>query len=182
MRYTIDEGIGSIRSFVPSEMTTENDSEIMKFSKEGKLLKSVESECASDVKLLCLTSKPDYAWAYCLNKVILMGMTYQYLLAYISTLGGAYHLCDQPVVAMKLANMMCFLGSLVGNDALIVKANIYRAVNFSDMGHTQVALLTVKRCKRISNRRNWSSLIGFCDAVEHYIKSTRNPDKTITEK
>ena len=58
----------------------------------------------------------------------------QYLLACLSTLGGAHHLCNKPQQALQLAIRQEYLGYTLGSTQVIVRARVFQAVNHALLG------------------------------------------------
>lgn len=58
----------------------------------------------------------------------------QYTLACLSTLGGANHLCDRPLQALVMARRQELVGQVLQNFSIVVKAQVYQAVNFALLG------------------------------------------------
>lgn len=54
----------------------------------------------------------------------------QYEFAVISTLGGAYHLCNKPKVALILAQKQEALGRKLGSTVIVVKSKLHQAANW----------------------------------------------------
>jgi hypothetical protein len=58
----------------------------------------------------------------------------QHELACLSTLGGAYHLCNKPLVALTIAKQQEVVGRRLGSTNLIVRAKVFQAVNLRILG------------------------------------------------
>ena len=70
----------------------------------------------------------------CLSKLQREACYYQYQLAYLSTMGGAYFLCENPRVALVIAKKQEFVGSKLGASSIIMRSRVYQAVNYALLG------------------------------------------------
>lgn len=88
--------------------------------------------CDCDLKpVLC---HPDYVWSDCLMRLRVHDATINHFLAWLSTLGGAYHLCDHPKQAMAIARMTLCVGQYICSARLALKGYVYLAVNYCMLG------------------------------------------------
>lgn len=58
----------------------------------------------------------------------------QYLLACLSTLGGANHLCNKPLEALALARQQEVVGHKLGSTDIVLRARAFQAVNYALLG------------------------------------------------
>lgn len=72
---------------------------------------------------------------------------YQYQLAYISTLGGAYHLCNRPIIALQIAKRQELVGRSIGSSAVVIRAILFQAVNWRMLEKNKKSKQMLKQCK-----------------------------------
>lgn len=75
----------------------------------------------------------------------------QYQLACLSTLGGAYHLCNRPKVALALAQKQELVGKKAGSVSVIVRSKVFQAVNHRLLGHKHISKLLFDECFSLAN-------------------------------
>jgi len=63
----------------------------------------------------------------------------QYLLACLSTLGGANHLCNKPRQALALAKQQESVGHKLGSTDIVLRARAFQAVNYALLGAEPLA-------------------------------------------
>jgi len=63
----------------------------------------------------------------------------QYLLACLSTLGGANHLCNKPRQALALAKQQEAIGTRLGSTDIVLRARAFQAVNYALLGAEPLA-------------------------------------------
>jgi hypothetical protein len=68
----------------------------------------------------------------------------QYQLACLSTLGGAYHLCNHPALSLKLARQQELVGKHVCSNSIIIRSKIFKAINHGLLGN-------IRKSKKIFN-------------------------------
>jgi hypothetical protein len=73
----------------------------------------------------------------------------QYELAVLSTLGGAYHLCNRPKTALLLACKQEQLGRKIGSSVIVVRALVHQAINFRALGYLNKSRDCMQTCKNI---------------------------------
>lgn len=76
----------------------------------------------------------DFAFYNRLRKLEKIAIILQYQFAYLSTLGGAYHLCNQPKVALNIAKRQELLGHYLGSNQIIIRALVFQAINYRLLG------------------------------------------------
>lgn len=94
----------------------------------------------------------------------------QYQLAYLSTLGGAYHLCNNPTVALAIAVRQEQVGRALGSSAIVIRSKVFQAVNIGLLGDLKNCHKMFQLCKFLATVNNWSEMIGFVNAVENWFK------------
>jgi len=107
----------------------------------------------------------------------------QYLLACLSTLGGANHLCNKPAAAMQLAIRQEYLGRVLGSTQIVIRAQVFQAVNWALLGSMSVSLrcfrMLLKKAK--ANEDAIPGLVSFVRASLNWLKmefSVRNKPTT----
>lgn len=76
----------------------------------------------------------DYSFYSRLRKLQKVAIILQYQIAYLSTLGGAYHLCNKPTVAFQIAQRQERVGRILGSSQIIIRALVFQAVNLRLLG------------------------------------------------
>lgn len=84
-----------------------------------------------------------------LNRLLAMEMKTQYLLACLSTLGGAYHLCNHPRIALHIAKRQESLGRQLGLTSVIFKALVFQGVNYELLNKSKKASMIFQLCERM---------------------------------
>jgi hypothetical protein len=97
-------------------------------------------------------------------------MEMQYQLACLSTLGGAYHLCNKPETALALAIRQETLGRRLGSSSIVLRSKVFQAVNLSLLGHSKESRLLFKKCHSVVKREGWADLERFVLASKHWLK------------
>lgn len=121
----------------------------------------------------------DYAWIRRLIRVHTVAIASQHELAYLSTLGGAYHLCKLPTVALVIANRMFSLGKFLGSTRITMKSRVYRASNFFLLGDLPKALRILRRCQKFAEEGGWDDVLEFTIATKEWV--LRNADSNLLE-
>ena len=76
----------------------------------------------------------DRSWNGRLVTLQQRAMHLQYLFACLSTLGGAYHLCNHPRTALQIARKQGSLALVLGSSSQLLRAKVYQAVNLYLLG------------------------------------------------
>jgi hypothetical protein len=77
---------------------------------------------------------PDYVWCDKLLRLKVNDAVVNHFLAWLSTLGGAYHLCNHPKHAMAIARITIGVGCYIHNPRLALKGHVYVALNYCMIG------------------------------------------------
>uniref|UniRef100_A0A7S3HSH5 Uncharacterized protein n=1 Tax=Spumella elongata TaxID=89044 RepID=A0A7S3HSH5_9STRA len=101
------------------------------------------------------------------------GMEIQYQLAYLSTLGGAYHLCNRPETAFYIALRQEMIGRLLGSHSIVIRAKVFQAVNLSLLGYPKASKNLFKACKRVAAANDWAGMTAFVTASEHWLRGQK---------
>ena len=110
----------------------------------------------------------------------------QYTLACLSTLGGANHLCDRPAQALVLARRQEWVGKVLKNFGIIVKAQVYQAVNFALLGKQKQSLMMFRSIEneilvdgmRGASTSTTESLLRFLNASEIWLANENKNSKS----
>lgn len=94
----------------------------------------------------------------------------QYLLACLSTLGGAHHLCHKPREALQLAIRQEFVGRVLGSTQVVVRAQVFQAVNYALLGDVRLSRHFFRHILKIARAADESSNGGF--ALHSFVKAS----------
>jgi hypothetical protein len=94
----------------------------------------------------------------------------QHQLAWMSTLGGAYHLTNKPATALVIARNQEMLGRILGSTALVVRAWVFQAVNLALLGKPRRSSRLFRECKRVSTANRWVDMMPFIEASEIWLE------------
>ena len=94
----------------------------------------------------------------------------QYLLACLSTLGGANHLCNKPRQALALAKQQESVGHKLGSTDIVLRARAFQAVNYALLGAEPLAHAlfadTVQRAKDTQRDSTHAFVQGLWDWLQ----------------
>lgn len=93
----------------------------------------------------------------------------QYLLACLSTLGGAHHLCNKPKEALQLALRQEYLGYVLGSTQVVIRAQVFQAVNYAILGDVKKSRAYFKAIERRARDEGWSNMVGFVQASRNWV-------------
>jgi len=105
-----------------------------------------------------------FAWSERILKVLKLYIHTQYELACLSTLGGAYHLCNRPQQALALAIRQERVGKTRGIPSITIRAKIFQAINHGLLGRKSKALRLFDDARRDANSISDVNLMHFCEA------------------
>jgi hypothetical protein len=96
----------------------------------------------------------------------------QYQLACLSTLGGAYHLCNKPQVALEISLRQEMIGRKLGSTLLIVRAKVFQAVNLRLLGRRRESDAVFRWCYILLDANPWlEDSKSFVDASKLWIEN-----------
>lgn len=101
------------------------------------------------------------------------GMEIQYQLACLSTLGGAYHLCNHPQTAFVIAIKQEMVGRLLGSHSIIIRSKVFQAVNLSLLGYPKASRRLFQACKRVAAANTWAGMESFVSASELWLRGQK---------
>lgn len=103
----------------------------------------------------------------------------QHQLAYLSTMGGANHLCNRPLVALEIARKQEQIGKRIGSTSLQIRAKVFQAVNYGLLGYKKTANKMFMNLLQEANDEGWPSLIKFIEASMIWLKMEFKSQKKI---
>ena len=106
----------------------------------------------------------------------------QYQFAYFNTIGGAYHLCDQPEQALRIARQQEVLAYHFGSMSLLLRAKGFQAINVGLMGNYRQAFYRLKNLIRIASEKELIDIVNFLQAILLWLKHKRvasHPDAAV---
>lgn len=104
----------------------------------------------SDVKIFF-----NFRFGSYLRKLEKEAIIIQYQLACLSTLGGAYHLCNKPRVALAISIRQEMIGRRLGSTLLIIRAKVFQAVNLWLLGHSHESNKAFSYCYYLLDLNPW---------------------------
>ena len=138
-------------------------------------LDSTEKKQASNIDI-------DWCWNGRLIRLGNEAAHMQYLIAYLSTLGGAYHLCNHPKTALGIARKLEAVALRLGSTAHLVRSRTYQAVNLYLLGKKRNAKYFLAVSKETAKQSSNSQLISFVEASENWLKSIGDVRPTRCDK
>lgn len=136
---------------------------------KSKRLKSdpFETISSSDDPPILLLNK---SFAERLLKLQYQAMRRQYDLAYLNTMGGAYHLCAQPIRALEIARQQERLACQLGSVSLFYRARGFQAVNLGLLGHLPQARRYLKWLAADAEMRGYSDMAKMLQAMLDWMR------------
>jgi len=113
---------------------------------------------------------PDRCFGDRLRSLERNAMHIQYLLACLSTLGGANHLCNRPIEALALARRQELVGRRLGSTSVIIRAQVFQAINQALLGNVQVSRQMFKSCLQSARKEEWLNLEVFVLASKNWLE------------
>lgn len=101
-----------------------------------------------------------------LRRLELRAIEIQYQLACLSTLGGAYHLCNNPTTALIIARKQEIVGRILGSSAVILRSKVFQAVNHGLLGNSDQLFI---ECKKVASNNLFVDMLGFIEASEIWL-------------
>lgn len=105
-----------------------------------------------------------------LNRLIWEAIEIQYNLACLSTLGGAYHLCNNPETALIIAIRQEMFARKLGSTSVIIRSQVFQAVNLGLLGKPKECATMFRHCNRQALREGWTEMLGFVDASRKWLE------------
>lgn len=117
----------------------------------------------------------DYSFYSKLRKLQKVAIILQYQIAYLSTLGGAYHLCNKPTVAFQIAQRQERVGRILGSSQIIIRALVFQAVNLRLLGFNSESERLFGRIKMMPELSE--DLRKFMEACELWVVRNTPPSQ-----
>ena len=96
--------------------------------------------------------------------------TIQYMLACLSTLGGAHHLCNKPEAALQLALQQEYVGRRLGSTQVVIRAQVFQAVNHALLGNLAKSRAQFKLLEAAAREADFSNMLGFVRACRQWVR------------
>jgi hypothetical protein len=123
-----------------------------------------------------------------LNSLIFEAMDIQYNLACLSTLGGAYHLCNYPKTALIISIRQEMFAKKLGSTSVMLRSKVFQAVNLGLLGKEKESASMFKYCLEKSKKEGWTDMSSFVEAsrswldIEQSLKKKKNGSPENKEK
>jgi hypothetical protein len=132
----------------------------------GKLkYTNLQADSRIDKKYIIVS--PDLGWMGRLMAIQKEALNTQYQLAYLSTMGGAYHICNHPEQALALAIQQEVIGRRLGAANIVVRAKLYQYLNLAQLGLKKHAKTTMKLARICAGSDR--TLSTFCETIENWL-------------
>ena len=95
---------------------------------------------------------------------------YQYSLACLNTLGGAYHLCNKPDTALMIARRQESLARNLGSSTLLLRAKGFQATSVALLGKPKEAIIYLNKLLNKANKRGLTEIANFIEATIIWLK------------
>lgn len=94
----------------------------------------------------------------------------QYLMACLSTLGGANYLCNKPHAALRLARQQELLGLRLGSEELVIRARVFQAVNHATLGDEALAFYLLDQCETMATQQEREQSLHFVVNMRRWLE------------
>lgn len=126
---------------------------------------------SNNEKFILVISPPmNKSFARRLNKLHFDSVDIQYKLACLSTLGGAYHLCNHPDTALLIAIKQEIIAKKLGSTSAIVRSKVFQAVNLGLLGKIKESAVMFQYCFDLCNMEQWTEMRGFVEASRKWLE------------
>lgn len=137
----------------------------------GKLLEEqIDEECSKDTNTNELRAPLDLRFDWRIRKLLAEQQFIQYQLAYLSTLGGAYHLCNKPHVALVIAARQELVGRKMNSFTIIIRARVFQAVNMRLLGKRKRSKMLMESAYNLLDRSGLDNLRSFVTASHQWLE------------
>jgi hypothetical protein len=123
-----------------------------------------------------LQLQPDYIWMKKLLSLQKSALIIQYQLAYYSTLGGAYSVCNHPKQALYIAKNQELLGKLMNSNNVIIRAKLYQSINLSRLKSKKRSKLALDEATSLAQKSNSVEMIEFCQTISKWTRNNLNSE------
>ena len=104
---------------------------------------------------------------------------YQYSLACLNTLGGAYHLCNKPDTALMIARRQESLARHLGSSTLLLRAKGFQATSVALLGKPKEAIIYLNILLNKANKQGLTEIANFIEATIIWLKHhNKSPSDT----
>lgn len=111
----------------------------------------------------------DLRFDWRIRKLLAEQQFIQYQLAYLSTLGGAYHLCNKPHVALVIAARQELVGRKMNSYTIIIRARVFQAVNMRLLGKRKRSKDLMRSAYCLLDRSGLDNLRSFVTASHQWL-------------
>ena len=105
-----------------------------------------------------------------LNRLIWEAIEIQYNLACLSTLGGAYHLCNNPETALVIAIRQEMFARKLGSTSVIIRSQVFQAVNLGLLGKPKECAAMFRHCSKQALQEGWTEMSRFVEASRKWLE------------
>lgn len=147
-----------------TETETDNESYIEPMKLSSQMLTSSSTTGSEVLKTHNQVIMVNKSWYNRLLYVQLKAVQLQYYLACYNTMGGAYHLCDQPKNALVISQKQEMLARQIGSLPLLFRALGYQYTNIGLMGYPKRATNKLEHLIKEAQRQQMVDLVHFLQA------------------
>ena len=176
---------------IQSSYVNQKSHDINDIKPDNKLVVKKQNKSSQKAKRIYI-SKVFYARSYLLDprwterlmRLQKEALHDQYQIACLSTLGGAYHLTNNPQKALVIAAEQLKLAKRLGSLIISIRARLYQYVNLSLLGSRDKAneiLLQARGDATNSCCQNSRSLLALCDATQLWVHNNTQNIYTTSE-
>lgn len=112
----------------------------------------------------------DLRFDWRIRKLLAEQQFIQYQLAYLSTLGGAYHLCNKPHIALVIAARQELVGRKMNSFTIIIRARVFQAVNMRLLGKRKRSKALMESAYSLLDRSGLDNLRSFVTASHQWLE------------
>jgi hypothetical protein len=112
----------------------------------------------------------DLRFAQRIRRLIAEHITSQYQLACLSTLGGAYHLCNRPHVALQIALQQEEVGRRMNSFTTIIRAKVFQAVNMKLLGNSEMSNRLMNYAYKLVEQSGLQNMKSFVIASHQWLE------------
>ncbi|KAM7433951.1 hypothetical protein ABFA07_015882 [Porites harrisoni] len=142
-----------------------------------------ESNAADKQPLTCLCVEPDLNWCRCLLVGLVEYMQLQDVMAWLSTLGGAYsamgeHFCSYSEKAGQISQHQLLVAMRLGNPILAAQCKVFAAMSLIQRGRLKMASKVIREQYHLAlNGLKDEKLLSSCKAAWIRIQYIRKQRK-----
>jgi hypothetical protein len=140
-----------------------------------------DQDCVPSHEIKRLEFAPDYQWMKKLLSLQKEAHTIQYQLAYFSTIGGAYSVCNHPKQALSIARYQEYLGRRLCSPNVIIRAKLFQYLNLSLMGSKRRSKLAFEEAQALAQQALSREMIEFCETIQKWMTSRSSASSLDTQ-